>query len=283
MGEMEVPADALYGASTQRAVLNFPISGERMPRRFLRALALIKLAAAQTNAELGLLDPDVAAAIAAAAACGRRWRPRRAVPDRRLPDRLGDLDQHEHERGRRQPRRAPPGRGPEGPPQRRGQSLPELERRHPDGAPAVGRDGHRGGPAAGPRAPPYRAGGQGAGVLAGHQDRPDPSPGRDPDPPRPGIPRLRRPGRGVDPARTRGPGRAARGPARRDGGRDRDQRPSRVRVPDVRPAVRPDRADRPRERGTISTRNRRSMPPSPRTAPSGRSRSACGRSPRTSG
>jgi fumarate hydratase class II len=65
---MEVPADALYGASTQRAVLNFPISGERMPRRFLRALALIKLAAAQTNAELGLLDADVASAIAAAAA-----------------------------------------------------------------------------------------------------------------------------------------------------------------------------------------------------------------------
>src|SRR4051812_41547770 len=68
MGEMEVPSDALYGASTQRAVLNFPISGERMPRRFLRALALIKLAAGQTNAELGLLDPDVAHAIAAAAA-----------------------------------------------------------------------------------------------------------------------------------------------------------------------------------------------------------------------
>ncbi|MFL5667982.1 MAG: class II fumarate hydratase [Chloroflexota bacterium] len=68
MGEMEVPADALYGASTQRAVLNFPISGERMPRRFLRALALVKLAAAETNRELGLLEPDVADAIAAAAA-----------------------------------------------------------------------------------------------------------------------------------------------------------------------------------------------------------------------
>ncbi|MEA2619740.1 MAG: fumarate hydratase, class [Chloroflexota bacterium] len=68
MGEMEVPADALYGASTQRAVLNFPISGQPMPQRFLRALALIKLAAAETNGELGLLDPDVANAIAAAAA-----------------------------------------------------------------------------------------------------------------------------------------------------------------------------------------------------------------------
>ncbi|HEY8818905.1 MAG TPA: class II fumarate hydratase [Candidatus Limnocylindrales bacterium] len=68
MGEMEVPADALYGASTQRAVLNFPISGQPMPHRFLRALALIKLAAAETNGELGLIDPDVANAIAAAAA-----------------------------------------------------------------------------------------------------------------------------------------------------------------------------------------------------------------------
>ena len=67
MGEMEVPADALYGASTQRAVLNFPISGQRMPRRFLRALALVKLAAAETNQGLGLLDAAKAQAIAAAA------------------------------------------------------------------------------------------------------------------------------------------------------------------------------------------------------------------------
>jgi fumarate hydratase, class II len=68
MGEMEVPAEALYGASTQRAILNFPISGRPMPHRFLHALALIKLAAAETNAELGLLDQDIAVAIAAAAA-----------------------------------------------------------------------------------------------------------------------------------------------------------------------------------------------------------------------
>ena len=68
MGEMDVPAEALYGASTQRAVLNFPISGSGMPPRFLRALAMIKLAAAETNADLGLLEPEVAAAIAAAAA-----------------------------------------------------------------------------------------------------------------------------------------------------------------------------------------------------------------------
>ena len=67
MGDVDVPAGALYGASTQRAVLNFPISGQPMPRRFLRALALIKLAAAETNGTLGLLEPDVAAAIAVAA------------------------------------------------------------------------------------------------------------------------------------------------------------------------------------------------------------------------
>ncbi|GAC1662648.1 MAG: class II fumarate hydratase [Candidatus Limnocylindrales bacterium] len=67
MGEMEVPVDALYGASTRRAVLNFPISGQRFPRPFIRALALIKQAAAETNAELGLVDADIAAAIASAA------------------------------------------------------------------------------------------------------------------------------------------------------------------------------------------------------------------------
>jgi fumarate hydratase, class II len=67
MGEMEVPADAYYGASTQRAVLNFPISGDPLPRRFIRALGMVKRAAAQTNRELGLLPRRRARAIAAAA------------------------------------------------------------------------------------------------------------------------------------------------------------------------------------------------------------------------
>jgi fumarate hydratase class II len=67
MGEVEVPADAYYGASTQRAVNNFPISGQRFPRAFIRALGLIKKAAAQTNQELGLLEPKTATAIVAAA------------------------------------------------------------------------------------------------------------------------------------------------------------------------------------------------------------------------
>src|SRR5437667_6375763 len=56
MGKVRVPADALYGAQTQRALENFPISNLRFPREFIRALGLIKLAAARTNMELGLLD-----------------------------------------------------------------------------------------------------------------------------------------------------------------------------------------------------------------------------------
>jgi fumarate hydratase class II len=67
LGEMKVPADALYGAQTQRAVENFPISGLRFPRQFIAALGTIKKAAALANAEMGLLDPAVAEAIVAAA------------------------------------------------------------------------------------------------------------------------------------------------------------------------------------------------------------------------
>jgi fumarate hydratase class II len=67
MGEMSVPESALYGASTQRAVLNFPISGYRFPRPFIRALGLIKWAAAQANTDLGLLDPHRCAFIVQAA------------------------------------------------------------------------------------------------------------------------------------------------------------------------------------------------------------------------
>ena len=67
MGEMSVPADAYYGASTMRAVLNFPISDLRFPRSFIQTLAQIKLVAAQVNRELGLLDKKLAEVIVAAA------------------------------------------------------------------------------------------------------------------------------------------------------------------------------------------------------------------------
>ncbi|MDR9441053.1 MAG: aspartate ammonia-lyase, partial [Halomonas sp.] len=56
MGELEVPREALYGAQTQRAVNNFPVSGQSLPTPFIHAIARIKLAAARVNRELGLLD-----------------------------------------------------------------------------------------------------------------------------------------------------------------------------------------------------------------------------------
>ena len=67
MGELEVPDGAYYGASTMRAVKNFPASGLKPPARFVRALGMIKLAAAKVNAELGLLDQTLADAIVNAA------------------------------------------------------------------------------------------------------------------------------------------------------------------------------------------------------------------------
>ncbi|HEX6507536.1 MAG TPA: class II fumarate hydratase [Chloroflexota bacterium] len=78
MGDMEVPAGALYGAQTERARQNFPISDLRFPRRFIQALGLIKAAGAHVNMEMGLLDRDKGQAIARAA---------REVAS-------GDLDEH---------------------------------------------------------------------------------------------------------------------------------------------------------------------------------------------
>jgi fumarate hydratase class II len=67
LGEMKVPADALYGPQTQRAVENFPISDLRFPRRFIAALGTIKKAAAQANVELGVLDAGIGDLIVRAA------------------------------------------------------------------------------------------------------------------------------------------------------------------------------------------------------------------------
>ena len=67
MGELRVPVDALWGAQTQRAVENFPISGRPMPRDFIRALGLVKAAAAEVNGGLGLLRKGMATSIRKAA------------------------------------------------------------------------------------------------------------------------------------------------------------------------------------------------------------------------
>ncbi|MBW2573146.1 MAG: aspartate ammonia-lyase, partial [Deltaproteobacteria bacterium] len=67
LGTVTVPEDAYYGASTQRAIDNFPISGLRFPRSFIYSLALIKKCAAMVNGELGLLDEKISKSIVAAA------------------------------------------------------------------------------------------------------------------------------------------------------------------------------------------------------------------------
>lgn len=67
LGELQVPADAYWGVQTQRAVENFPVSGLRLQKRFVRAQAIIKLAAARTNVEVGALDRELGEAIVRAA------------------------------------------------------------------------------------------------------------------------------------------------------------------------------------------------------------------------
>src|SRR5688572_19047091 len=67
MGEVKVPAKAYYSAQTQRAVENFPISGQPLPKRLIRALGLVKIAAATANRDLGKLSADIADPIIRAA------------------------------------------------------------------------------------------------------------------------------------------------------------------------------------------------------------------------
>ena len=67
MGEMQVPANALWGASTQRAVINFPVSGRPIAPELTRALGLVKLAAARVNNKLGDLDAELAGSVESAA------------------------------------------------------------------------------------------------------------------------------------------------------------------------------------------------------------------------
>lgn len=71
MGELQIDAEALYGAQTQRAIDNFPISRQRMPRGFIEALLLVKEVAAKTNGSLGCIDADMAQTIAEVSASSR--------------------------------------------------------------------------------------------------------------------------------------------------------------------------------------------------------------------
>ena len=103
-GPIEVPADRYWGAQTQRSLQNFRIGGERMPIPLIHALGLVKKAAALVNKELGVLERALAEAIADAADEVVEGKLRRRVPAGGLADRLRHPDQHERQRGDREPR-----------------------------------------------------------------------------------------------------------------------------------------------------------------------------------
>ena len=116
----------LYGGETTKAVDNFPISGETVPVAVVHWLGRIKGAAARVNARARPARPEARrSAIADGGRRGRRRRARRPVPDRRLPDRLGHLVEHERQRGHRGARRRA------GPPERPREHGPVVQRRLP--------------------------------------------------------------------------------------------------------------------------------------------------------
>ena len=136
MGEVAVPAERYWGAQTQRSLENFRIGGERMPLPLIRALALQKKAAALANMALGALDAKTRQGDRRRRRRSDRRQARRRVPAGGLADRLGHPDQHEHERGARQPRQRDARRGKRGAKnagasQRSRQSRPVLERQLP--------------------------------------------------------------------------------------------------------------------------------------------------------
>ena len=109
-GPIEVDADKYWGAQAQRSLGNFKIGWERQPLPIVRALGIVKRAAAETNMALGRLDKKVGEAIVARGAGGDGRQARRSLPARRLADGLGHPVEHERQRGDLQPRHRDAGR-----------------------------------------------------------------------------------------------------------------------------------------------------------------------------
>ena len=250
-----MPAAAKYGAQTQRAVENFPISGIPIDRRLIRSLAVIKGAAAQVNASLRDVGVDrrVATAISAAAE-----EVAEGVWDSEFPVDVfqtgsgtsSNMNANEVIATLASERLGEPGVGA---PERPRQRLAELQRRVPVGR-APGRRGvGRAGAGAGGRAPPLRLRPQGPRVPVGREVGSHPPHGRHAGHPRPGDGWLRRAARrrGRAPRAHAAPGRSAapRGHGRGHG----HQRAADVRAPGHRPAGRahrpaPERGPRPLRR-----------------------------------
>ena len=187
-----------WGAQTQRAVENFPISGRPIDRRLIRALALIKAEAAAVNArrkDVQAVDKTVGDAIRAAAEPGGGRAVGRPVPRRRLPDRVGHVVEHERQRGHRHARvRAASVRPAPVHPNDQVNAVAVVERRVPDGDPPGRHRGDRRRPRPGARPPRQGAPAQGPRVRQGREVGSHPPDGRGADHARPGDGRLRDPG-----------------------------------------------------------------------------------------
>ena len=136
-GPIEVDASKYWGAQAQRSLHNFKIGWEKQPLPIVRALGIVKRAAAETNMALGRLDPKIGDTIVAGGAGSDRGQARRAFPAVGLADRLGHAVEHERQRGDLEPRHRDAGRrdGLEeaGPSQRSRQHEPVVERHLSDG------------------------------------------------------------------------------------------------------------------------------------------------------
>ena len=212
-------AEQLWGGETTKAVENFQDLGPAVPAPVIHWLGRLKAAGGARQRRARQARRRGRRADRRGRRRGRRGRARRPVPDRRLPDRLGHLVEHERERGDRQPRRR------RGPPQRPRQHGPVLERRLPLGGPpgGAGRGALR--PAAGAGRAGLGAGAQGRRVRRPRQGRPHPPDGRGPGHPRPGVRRLRRAGQARSRAGRATPRPGGPDPARRHGHRHRPQHP----------------------------------------------------------
>ena len=208
LGEKAVPADAYYGVQTARALENFQISGvltNHYPG-YWEAWAIVKLAAARANTDVGAMKKEKLALIEKAVEAVRAGQVRRPVQDRLVPGRRRHLHQHERQRGAGQ-RRPRAGRPSQGQLQdRRAARRPEhvavhqrlVPHRDQDRAHPAQREADRGAGAALRLLP-----GQGQPVPQDRQDGPHRAAGRGPHDGGPGVPRLRRRAGRRDPAPAR--------------------------------------------------------------------------------
>ena len=137
MGPIEVADDVYWGAQAQRSLGNFKIGWEKQPEPVVRAMGIVKKAAAQANMDLGKMDPEIGKVIVDVAGEVIEGKLNAHFPAGRVADGLGHPVQHEHERGHLEPCHRDHGRRERlqeaGSPERSCEHVPVVERLLPDG------------------------------------------------------------------------------------------------------------------------------------------------------